>query len=127
MPYKRAVIRAEGRYIKIFRPGSAAVPAERCAQMDVLLDAGAFTPPRILRRSSQDVIVFSAIAGPTLYELGEDGSAAGDDPFVRAWEKWSRAWVARNWAVPTAAPSKPFSTASRSVRRRRRRRTCGGG
>ncbi|MCU1553697.1 MAG: Phosphotransferase enzyme family [Arthrobacter sp.] len=92
MPYKRAVVRAQGRYIKIFRPGSAAVPAERCAQMDILLDAGTFITPRILRRSSQDVIVFSAIPGPTLNELGEDASP-GDEPFIRAWEKWSRAWV----------------------------------
>ena len=93
MPYKRAVVRAEGRYIKIFRPGSAAVPAERCAQMDILLEDGAFVTPRILRRSSQDVIVFKTIPGPTLYELGQDGSRAADGLVARAWERWSRAWV----------------------------------
>ena len=95
MPYKRAVIRSEGRYIKIFRPGSAAVPAERCAQMDVLFQEGAFMTPRILRRSSQDVIVFDAIPGLTLNELGQDDSPAGDEPFARAWKRWSRAWVAQ--------------------------------
>ncbi|MDQ0848248.1 hypothetical protein QFZ65_000186 [Arthrobacter sp. B3I9] len=95
MPYKRAVVSAEGRYIKVFRRGNAAVPAERCAQMDVLLEAGAFVAPGIISRSSQDVLVFSAIPGPTLYELGEDGSPAGDGPFARAWERWSQAWVAQ--------------------------------
>jgi hypothetical protein len=95
LPYKRAVIRAEGRYIKIYRPGRATVAAERCAQMDILLDAGTFTTPRILRQSPQDVIVFSAIPGPTLNELGEDDSTTGDEAFAWAWEKWSHAWVAQ--------------------------------
>ena len=94
MPFKRAVVRAEGSYIKVFRPGSAAGPAERCAQMDILLGAGRFITPRILRRNSQDVIVFSALPGPTLNELGED-RMSGDEPFLRAWEKWSQAWVAQ--------------------------------
>ncbi|MGY2744939.1 phosphotransferase [Arthrobacter sp. UYCu723] len=94
-PYCQAVVRADGRYIKVFEPGGAVVPAERCAQMDVLLDAGNFTTPRILRKSSQeDVIVFSAIAGPTLNELGREQGAVSDEAFARAWEKWSRAWVA---------------------------------
>jgi hypothetical protein len=93
-PYHQAVVRAEGRYIKVFGPGGAIVPAERCAQMDVLLDAGNFTTPRILHRSSQeDVIVFSAIAGQTLNELGRE-AAVCDKAFAGAWEKWSRAWVA---------------------------------
>jgi hypothetical protein len=95
MPYKRAVIRAEGRYIKIYPSGSAVVAAERCAQMDILLDAGNFTTPRILRRNSQDVIVFSSIPGPTLNELGEDDSTISDESFASAWNKWSRAWVAQ--------------------------------
>jgi hypothetical protein len=84
-----------GRYIKIFRPARAAVAAERCAQLDVLLDAGTFTIPRILSRRSPEVIVFSAIPGPTLYESGEVDSTTGDESFARAWEKWSRAWVAQ--------------------------------
>lgn len=94
-PYHQAVVRAEGRYIKIFERGGAAVPAERCKQMNVLLDAGNFTTPRILWQSSQeDVIVFSAIAGQTLNELGREDAAVGDEAFAGAWEKWSRAWVA---------------------------------
>jgi len=94
-PYHQAVVRAEDRYIKIFGPGGAVVPAERCAQMDVLLDAGNFTTPRILRQSPrEDLIVFSAIAGPTLNELGRAEAPEGDEAFARAWEKWSRAWVA---------------------------------
>jgi aminoglycoside/choline kinase family phosphotransferase len=95
VPHKRAVIRAEGRYIKIYPPGGAIVAAERCAQMDILLDAGNFTTPKILRRTSQDVIVFSSIPGPTLNELGEADSTTGDESFASAWKKWSRAWVAQ--------------------------------
>lgn len=93
MPYRRAVIRTEDRYIKIYPPGSAIVAADLCARMDVLLDAGNFTTPRILRQNSQDVIAFSSIPGPTLNELGEDGSPTGDETFANAWKTWSRAWV----------------------------------
>jgi hypothetical protein len=92
-PYRQAVVRAEGRYIKIFKPGGAVGPAERCAQMDVLLGAGNFTTPEILRQTCLDVIVFSAIAGRTLNELGREEGAVCDEAFARAWEKWSRAWV----------------------------------
>ena len=95
MPYRRAVIRTEDRYIKIYPPGGAIVTADLCAQIDVLLEAGNFTAPRILRQNSQDVIVFSAIPGPTLNELGEDDSASGDETFTKAWKKWSHAWVAQ--------------------------------
>jgi hypothetical protein len=93
-PYRQAVVRAEGRYIKVFEPGGGVVPAQRCAQMDVLLEAGNFTTPRILHEGSQDVIVSSAIAGRTLNELGREEAAVSDEMFARAWEKWSRAWVA---------------------------------
>ncbi len=95
MPYKRAVIRTDGGYVKIYPTGSAGAAAERCAQMDILLDAGNFTTPRILCRRSPDVIVFSAIPGPTLHELGENGATAGDELFAAMWEEWSRAWVAQ--------------------------------
>jgi hypothetical protein len=95
MPYKRAVIRAEGRYIKVFRPGSATVPAERCAQMEILLDAGNFITPTIFPLESEDVIVFSTLPGPTLKEVGADSSTADEGLFLRAWKKWSRAWVAQ--------------------------------
>ena len=95
VPYKRAVIRAEDRYIKIYPPGGALVAADLCAQMDILLDAGNFTTPRILRQDSHDVIAFSSVPGPTLNELGEDGSTIGDEAFASAWKKWSHAWVAQ--------------------------------
>jgi hypothetical protein len=94
-PYRRAVVRAEGRYIKIFLPGRAVVPADLCAQIAILLDAGNFTTPRILLRSSPDVIVFSSIPGQTLNELGRREAAVSDEAFASAWEKWSRAWVAQ--------------------------------
>lgn len=94
-PHRRAVVRAEGRYIKIFRPGQAMASAERCAHVDILLGAaGTFATPRIVR-NSEDVIVFSTVPGLTLNELGDAGSSTSDETFVWAWEKWSRSWVAQ--------------------------------
>ncbi|MCU1548217.1 MAG: hypothetical protein JWO29_1168 [Arthrobacter sp.] len=104
--HRRAVIRAEGRYIKIFRPGEAVEAAALCAQMNTLLDPGAFTVPKVLQ-GSDDTLVFSAIPGRTLHELGEDHSARADEAFASAWEKWSRAWIAQLGA--------PYDTATRSV------------
>lgn len=91
-PFDRAVVRAEGRYIKIFRPGRADVARERCSQLNILLDAGRFTVPKILSYRSPDVIAFSAIPGPTLCEVA---STADDAAFAGAWDKWSQAWVAQ--------------------------------
>lgn len=104
-PHKRAVIRAEGRYIKVFRPGRAIVSAERCVQMGALLVASSFAAPKIIRRST-DVIVFRSIPGRTLRELGED-SAVGDESFASIWVQWSRAW--------TAQLSSPYGTARRNA------------
>jgi hypothetical protein len=101
-PYRRAVIHAEGCYIKIFRPGSAVVPAERCAQMDILLDDGAFTAPEVLQ-SSPDTLVLSTLTGPTLGEIGEDHVKIGEKEFAGAWEKWSRAWLAQLGAASEAS------------------------
>ncbi len=103
-PHKRALIRAGGRYAKVFRPGRAVVPAERCAQMDALLVDGTFVAPRIVRRSA-DVLVFDAIPGRTLRELGQD-PATCDESFTSVWMKWSRAW--------TAQLSAPYGTARRN-------------
>jgi hypothetical protein len=105
-PHVRALIRAEGRYIKIWRPGEATTAAERCAQMDTLLDSGIFTVPRILQRSD-DTLVFSSLPGQPLHELAQDPSASGEEAFAGAWAKWSRAWIAQLNA--------PHDTAARSV------------
>jgi hypothetical protein len=93
-PHARAVIRTAGCYIKIFRPGEAIVPTQRCAQTAILLDAGAFTAPRVVR-SSADVIVFSTIPGRTLGELGHDHVTVSDESLARVWRKWSHAWTAQ--------------------------------
>ncbi|WP_427129081.1 phosphotransferase [Pseudarthrobacter sp. S9] len=93
-PGTRAVIRAEGCFIKIFKPGDALLPAERCAQTELLLDAGSFSSPTVLR-SSTDVIVFSAVPGRTLGALGEDHLTISDESFAGLWEKWSDAWAAQ--------------------------------
>lgn len=91
-PHKRAVIRAEGCYIKIFQPGGAVVPAERCAQTDLVMDPATFAVPKILR-SSADVLVFSAVPGRTLGDLGQDYSTVSDETVARVWEKWTLAWT----------------------------------
>lgn len=106
-PHRRAVVRAEGCHLKIFRPGQAIASAERCAQVGTVLDAaGTFTTPRILR-SSEDVLVFSTLPGPTLNQLGENDSTASDESFAWAWEKWARSWVAQQ--------STPHGSAALSV------------
>jgi hypothetical protein len=105
-PHRRAVVRAGDRYSKVFRPGQAIASVERCAHVDILLGAaGTFMTPRILR-SSEDVIVFGAVPGPTLNELSEDDSTS-DEIFAAAWEKWARSWVAQL--------SAPHGSAARSV------------
>ena len=108
-PYKRAIIRAEGYYIKIFRPGSAIVPAERCAQMDLLLDAGAFTAPEVLHRSP-DTLVFRALAGPTLGAIGEDHVNVEERAFTATWGAWSRAWIAQVSAASDATRREALGT-----------------
>jgi hypothetical protein len=92
-PHMRAVIRAAAGYIKVFLPGGAIVPAERCAQTELLLDPGTFTSPRVLR-NSPDVIVFSAVPGRTLGDLADDHTGLSDAGFDRLWEQWLLAWTA---------------------------------
>jgi aminoglycoside/choline kinase family phosphotransferase len=108
-PYMRAIIRAEGRYIKVFQPGSAAVPAERCTQMHHLLDPGVFTAPEILQ-SSPDTLVFKALPGPTLGEIGEDHVNVGEAAFARLWADWSRAWLAQVAAATDATRREVLET-----------------
>lgn len=93
-PGIRAVIRAQGCYIKVFRPGEAILPAERWFHAGPLLDAANFSSPTVLR-SSPDVIVLSAVPGRTLGALGEDHQAVSDEAFAKLWEKWARAWTAQ--------------------------------
>ncbi len=107
-PNKRAVIRAEGRYIKVFRPGRAIVPAERIAQMDALLVGGTFTVPKIIR-GAPDVLVFSTIPGRSLFELGQDHTTVSDDSFARVWQEWSRAWIGQLSASDTPSRRKVMS------------------
>jgi hypothetical protein len=108
-PHKRAVIRADGCYIKIFGPGGAVVPAERCVQTELVLDPGTFAIPRILR-SSADVLVFSTLPGRTLGELGLDYSIVGDETFARVWEKWTHAWTVQVGGRYDAARRRALAT-----------------
>lgn len=92
--HMRAVIRTDAGYIKVFRPGGAIVPAERCAQTESLLDPGTFTAPRVLW-NSPDVIVFSAVPGRTLGDLGNATAGLSNERFDRLWERWQHAWTAQ--------------------------------
>ncbi|WP_427015713.1 phosphotransferase [Pseudarthrobacter sp. P1] len=100
--HKRAVLRADASYIKIFRPGRAVLAAERCAQMDALLAPDTFAAPRIMRRS-RDVLVFSALRGRTMLEVGKDQSTVSDESFAQLWAEWARAWTAQLGAPSGAA------------------------
>ncbi len=93
-PMMRAIIRADGRYIKVFRPGAALVPAERCAQMQALLDPAVFVSPPVLR-STDDVIDFGVLPGRTLGGIGEDNLTVSEETFSGAWDRWARAWTAQ--------------------------------
>ncbi|QDY89994.1 hypothetical protein E7Y32_07055 [Arthrobacter sp. UKPF54-2] len=90
-PHARAVVRAAGCYVKVFRPGEATAPAERLTHTEILLGAGPFRAPKVLR-SSADVIVFSSLPGRTLGELAQDHVALTDASFALLWEDWSQAW-----------------------------------
>jgi hypothetical protein len=124
-PYDRAVVRAPGRYIKIFRAGRAAVAAERCAQLGILLDAGTLAAPTVLARRPHDVVDFSPIPGPTLFQVD---SSTDDGWFTAAWEKWSQAWVAqvgstgsaRSPAAQSVLESLPVHSAEREAAKARR-------
>jgi aminoglycoside/choline kinase family phosphotransferase len=93
-PHMRAVVRTDAGYIKVFPPRGAIVPAERCAQTELLLAPGTFTTPRVLR-NSPDVIVFSAVPGLPLGDLGDDTAGLSDEEFDRLWERWQHAWTAQ--------------------------------
>jgi hypothetical protein len=93
-PHMRAVIRGAAGYIKVFLPGGAVVPAERCAQTELLLAPGTFTAPGVLR-SSPDVIVFSAVPGRTLGDLSQDRTSLSDEAVDRLWAAWQHAWTAQ--------------------------------
>ncbi|MCB5275631.1 hypothetical protein BJG92_03182 [Arthrobacter sp. SO5] len=93
-PGIRAVIRGQGCYIKVFRPGEALRTAERWFHGGLLLGTGNFSAPTVLR-SSPDVIVFSAVPGRTLGALSEDHQAVSDESFAGLWEQWAQAWTAQ--------------------------------
>lgn len=91
-PHLRAVVRTDAGYIKVFPPGGAIVPAQRCAETELLLAPGTFTAPRVLR-NSPDVIVFSAVPGQPLGDLADDTAGLSDEEFDRLWERWQDAWT----------------------------------
>lgn len=106
--HRRAVIRGDGCYIKIFRPRRALAAVERCEQVGSLLVAGSFVSPGILR-SSPDVIVFTALPGRTLLELGQDHSAISDETFEQVWDEWAQAWIAQLTAANASAGNQALS------------------
>jgi aminoglycoside/choline kinase family phosphotransferase len=91
--HKRAVVRTDDhRYIKVFRALRAPAAAERIGWMNTLLAASGFRIPAILHATT-DSIVFDALPGRSLCELGQDRATISDEAFNRLWLAWSRAWA----------------------------------
>lgn len=89
--HRRAVIRAGGRYLKVFRPDRSADSLARHARMVELLGAEDFLTPAILS-FTPGCITLAGLPGRTLFELGKDARAS-DAVYEEAWRKWSRGWV----------------------------------
>ena len=64
-PGIRAVIRAEGCYIKVFRPGQALLPVERYTHVARLLDSRNFSSPAVLRSSLTSLLSARYRAAPS--------------------------------------------------------------
>ncbi len=121
-PHMRAVVRADAGYIKVFPPGGAIVPAERCAQTELLLAPGTFTAPRVLR-NSPDVIVFSAVPGRTLGDLADDPRVSAMKGSTDSGRDGSTPGPPR-WVAPPGTQPWPRCP---SIPRRWRSRICGAG
>jgi len=90
--HKRAVIRAAGQYIKVFRPGRATHAALRHGLAADLI-SGIFDAPAILD-TAPDTIVFSALPGQSFFDLGQNHAEVTDAVFAHHWSRWSRKWAA---------------------------------
>ncbi|MFE4544380.1 phosphotransferase [Arthrobacter sp. NPDC056727] len=90
--HKRAVLRAGGTYIKVFRPEQAPAAATNHVLATAVLAGGPFRTP-VMTAARPDVLVFSRVAGRPYYELGQDRSTVPDDVFAGMWAHWSRAWA----------------------------------
>jgi hypothetical protein len=98
--HKRAVVRAADRYIKVYRPGHADIPADRSRRTIALLAGSGFTAPKILC-AGPETVVFSQVPGRCLLELDQDPGLS-DVSFTRIWAHWSRAWAALLAGGPAA-------------------------
>ncbi|MFC9350402.1 hypothetical protein [Arthrobacter sp. NPDC057013] len=102
--HKRAVVRAPGTYIKVFRPGRALAAAASHNITAAALIEGGFDTPRLVS-VGPDVLAFSRLAGRSFFELGQSragitdqagmtGQAGiSDAAYAALWKRWSEAWV----------------------------------
>lgn len=87
---RRAVVRTPEGYVKLLAGGRAERVAELTDRFRGPGRAAGFAVPAVLARA-EDRVVFSALEGRSLHELG----AAGDEPAWRAaWAAWARGWPA---------------------------------
>ena len=90
--HKRAVLRADDTYIKVFRAGHAPAAATRHIVATAHLAGSRFRTPA-MTEAGPDVLVFSRLAGRSYYELGQDQSTVTDPFFASMWAEWSQAWT----------------------------------
>jgi aminoglycoside/choline kinase family phosphotransferase len=87
---RRAVLRSEDgtRYTKVLAPGKAATVAGQSALMHQAGTRAGFAVPEVTG-SGLDHVVFAALAGTSLHELG---GADTLDTWNRAWQQWAQRW-----------------------------------
>ena len=116
---KRAVVRQDGHYIKVFRPNHTADAASRHLALSRYLSRGGFTTPDLVAGAG-GALTFTAVPGRSLFAAGQDQGLT-DQQFERLWEHWSRAWVAQysGWdpAASTGLPRRPAAVELENLRR----------
>ncbi len=89
--WRRAVVRSDDRYFKVFRLNYAGEAGARHARMSRLLGAGDFLTPDIIS-CTPGCLILSALPGRSLFELGQD-PGVNEAVFEGAWQQWSQGWV----------------------------------
>lgn len=92
-PARRAVVRVEGSYVKVVRPGKTASILDALARAQAF--EGPFRTPAVGARDA-DSVTFEALAGRGMH----DARAFDDDEWALAWEEVLTAWNTASAAAP---------------------------